>query len=104
MPGNAKKKCPKNGSLYVEVRRQRKDNAKKWDKLTDGCALSLEGGDVDERDASTKSDTTYKNICAGAYNLLLTADGDEAGFDIEEMVAQKSDTIQDWTAVGSGAL
>jgi hypothetical protein len=102
MPGNAKKKCPKAGNLYVEVRRQNKDSPKKWDKLSQNCAMKLGGGHVDSRAASTKDNTTYKNLCAGGYTLMVKPTAEEAGFDITEKIEQKGKVLQDEKNVGTG--
>src|SRR5437879_3447061 len=37
MPGNAKKKCAKPGSLYVQVQRQKKDKADEWESVKATC-------------------------------------------------------------------
>jgi hypothetical protein len=102
MPGNAKKKCPKAGNLYVELRRQRKENPKKWDKLAHNCALKLTGGQVDSPDASTQNNTTYKNLCARGYSLLVKPDAEEATFAITEKIEQKGKVLQTETNVGVG--
>src|SRR5687768_1317357 len=104
MPGNSTKKCPKPGHLYVEVRRPKKDNTAKWDKLEQKCALNLSGGEVAKPDDSVRDNTTYKNLCAGGYTLRITPQGDESMFEISEEVQQKKVILFPNSKVGFGPL
>ena len=88
MPGNAKKKCPKKaGNLVVQVRQQRSEKPKKWNKLSGKCELEIipqAGQVVDSPKGSIRNKTTFKNLCAGAYTLALTPHNDHKDFEITE--------------------
>ena len=104
MPGNAKKKCAKPGSLYVQVERQKKNKADEWESVKADCVFTVLGGKVDQRDASIKDNATYKNLCAGSYSLKIQPKGEEANFELTERVKKGATVVQEETPVGSDAL
>jgi len=104
MPGNAKKKCAKPGSLYVRVQRQIKNKADEWESIKANCLFTILGGNVDQRDASIKDNADYKNLCAGSYSLKIQPKGEEANFELTERVKKGTTVIQDETPIGSDAL
>src|SRR4051794_6504545 len=104
MPGNAFKKCSKAGNLYVEVRRQGRDNPKAWEDLLQNCLVKVGGGDVDKPEDHIKNNTTFNNLCAGSYSLEIKPAGQEATFRITESVEEKGVELQKETDLGEGAV